>query len=181
MLKRRVASFFVDRTGFTRSGRIPYIARLRFGMMSWPCRIGRTGIRHDKREGDGATPAAVLRPVRGFWRADKRRRPVTGLPMRPLKAGDGWCETPGDRAYNRLVKKPYGASHEDMKRADDLYDIVVELDWNRIPRRQGRGSAIFLHLTRPEGGPTAGCLALPKSRLDLLMRHLDRTTRFIVR
>ena len=181
MLKMRPRAFFVDRTGFTNHGRIPHVARLRFGMVSWPCRIGRTGIRHDKREGDGATPAFVLRPIRGFWRRDKRLPPITGLSMRPLRPGDGWCETPGDRAYNRLVKKPYGASHEDMVRTDDLYDIVVELDWNRVPRRQGRGSAIFLHLTRPEGGPTAGCLALPKSRLDLLMALLDRQSRFVIR
>lgn len=181
MDKKRISAFFIDRIGFTMSGRIPHRARLRFGMISWPCRIGRSGIRHDKREGDGATPAAILKPVRGFWRADKRLRPQTRLPMRPLRPGDGWCETPGDRAYNRLVRKPYGASHEDMMRQDDLYDIVVELDWNRIPRRQGRGSAIFLHFTRPEGGPTAGCLALPKARLDHLMARLDRGSRFVIR
>lgn len=181
MLKRRPGTFFVDRTGFTGNGRIRHVASLRFGMVRWPCRIGRTGIRHDKREGDGATPAAILRPVRGFWRADRRRRPQTDLPLRPLRPGDGWCETPGDRAYNRLVRKPYAASHEDMMRQDALYDIVVELDWNRIPRRQGRGSAIFLHLTRPEGGPTAGCLALPRAWLDRLMLHLDRRSRFVIR
>jgi L,D-peptidoglycan transpeptidase YkuD (ErfK/YbiS/YcfS/YnhG family) len=181
MLKQRPRTFYIDRTGFSAGGRIPYVARLRFGMANWPCRIGRSGIRHDKREGDGATPAAILRPVRGFWRADRRLRPRTALPMQPLRPGDGWCETPGDRAYNRLVKKPYRASHEDMMRSDALYDVVVELDWNRVPRRQGRGSAIFLHLTRPELGPTAGCLALPKASLDRLLARLDRHSRFVIR
>lgn len=176
-----LSTIYVDRGGFHRQGRERHIARLRFGMVSLPCRIGRTGIVHLKREGDGATPAFVMRPVRGFWRADRRKRPQTLLPMRPIRKGDGWCEVPGDRNYNRPVKKPYAASHEDMMRTDRLYDVVLELDWNRIPRRQGRGSAIFFHLTRENGGPTAGCIAVEPRRVDYLLARIDQRTRFVVR
>lgn len=176
-----LAVIFVDRTGFTAKGRVPHHARLRFGQVSIPCRIGRSGIIHAKREGDGATPAAVMRPVRGFWRADRRLPPRTLLPMRPIRPGDGWCEVPGDRAYNRLVKKPYAASHEDMRRDDHLYDVVLEFDWNRRPRIQGRGSAIFFHLTRPERGPTAGCIAVDRRMIDFVLGKLSPRTRFVVR
>lgn len=176
-----LSAIFVDRCGFHAMGRDRHVARLRFGMVSLPCRIGRSGIVHLKREGDGATPAFVMRPVRGFWRADRRFRPRTSLPMRPIRKGDGWCEVPGDRNYNRLVKKPYAASHEDMMRQDNLYDIVLELDWNRTPRRQGRGSAIFFHLMRENGGPTAGCIAVEPRRVDFLLARIGRRTRFVVR
>jgi L,D-peptidoglycan transpeptidase YkuD (ErfK/YbiS/YcfS/YnhG family) len=176
-----VRTIFVDRTGFGPSGRVPHRARLRFGMLSIHCRIGRTGIVHLKREGDGATPAAILRPVRGFWRRDHRLPPRTGLRLQPIRPGDGWCEVPGDRAYNRLVKKPYASSHEDMMRPDGLYDVVVEFDWNRRPRRQGRGSAIFFHLARDNGGPTAGCIAVERRHVDFLMARLSPATRFVVR
>lgn len=172
---------FVDRVGYTSQGRVPHAARLRIGAFSIPCRIGRTGATFAKREGDGATPRFVMRPVRGFWRMDRRLRPRTALPMRPIRPGDGWCEVPGDRNYNRLVKKPYAASHEDMMRADALYDVVVELDWNRVPRKQGAGSAIFLHLARPEGGPTAGCIGVPKRFIDLVMARLSPRSRILVR
>ena len=101
--------------------------------------------------------------------------------MRPIRRGDGWCEVPGDRNYNRLVKKPYAASHEDMMRADHLYDVVLELDWNRVPRRQGCGSAIFFHLTRKNLGATAGCIAVEQARLDFILKKLSRHTRIIVR
>jgi L,D-peptidoglycan transpeptidase YkuD (ErfK/YbiS/YcfS/YnhG family) len=171
----------VDRVGFSAAGRRPHLARLRIGTMSLPCRIGRTGTRHAKREGDGATPACTLRPVRGFWRQDRRLRPRCRLPMRPIRPGDGWCEVPGDRNYNRLVRKPYAASHEDMMRADALYDVVVELDWNRRPRRQGRGSAIFLHLARPDGGPTAGCIGIPARYIDRVVACLTPQTRIVIR
>jgi L,D-peptidoglycan transpeptidase YkuD (ErfK/YbiS/YcfS/YnhG family) len=111
---------------------------------------------------------------------DRRLPPRTTLPVQPIRPGDGWCEVPGDRNYNRMVKKPYRASHEDMMRPDQLYDVVVELDWNRIPRRQGYGSAIFLHLSRPEGGPTAGCLGIEASHIDFVLARLSRHTRIMV-
>lgn len=177
----RLAMIMVDRTGFTGSGRTLHHARLRFGMVSVPCRIGRSGVIHAKREGDGATPAGVMRIVRGFWRRDRQLPPMTGIPLRPIRPGDGWCEVPGDRNYNRLVKKPYAASHEDMMRTDGLYDVVLEFDWNRAPRRQGRGSAIFFHLTRETGGPTAGCIAVNRRYLAFILAKLSPRTRFVVR
>ncbi len=186
-MHRRISTLFIDRIGFTATGRIRHHAQLRFGMVSLLCRIGRSGVTHAKREGDGATPAGVLRAVRGFWRGDRRLPPPTGLAMRPIRRGDGWCEVPGDRNYNRLVKKPYAASHEDMMREDPLYDIVLELDWNRVPRRQGRGSAIFFHLTRetpglpPSHGPTAGCLAVERRKIEFILARLSPRTRIIVR
>lgn len=180
-MRKRLRTVFVDRIGFTASGRIAHLARLRIGLLSIPCRIGRSGTIRRKHEGDGATPAFPMHPVRGFWRRDRRLPPRTGIPMRPIRPGDGWCEVPGDRNYNRLVKKPYAASHEDMLRTDALYDVVVELDWNRRPRRQGGGSAIFLHLARPEGGPTAGCIGVPARFIDLVMGLLSPRTRFVIR
>ena len=157
-----------------------HLARITLGPLTLCCRIGRTGTKARKRESDGASPRAELRAVRGFWRQDKRLRPPTLIPMRPIRPGDGWCEVPGDRNYNRLVKKPYAASHEDMMRADDLYDVVLELDWNRRPRRQGAGSAIFLHLARDEGGPTAGCIGIFRKRIDLVLSKLSSRTRIVI-
>jgi len=82
------------------------------------------------------------------------------VPFLALRSGWGWCETVGDRNYNRKVTIPYASAHEELKRADHLYDIVIETSHNRKPRIQGRGSAIFLHLARPDYGATAGCIAL---------------------
>jgi L,D-peptidoglycan transpeptidase YkuD (ErfK/YbiS/YcfS/YnhG family) len=68
-----------------------------------------------------------------------------------------------------------------MMRADSLYDVVLELDWNVRPRRHGRGSAIFLHLARDEGGPTAGCIGIFRNRIDLVLSKLSRETRIVIR
>ncbi len=115
-----------------------------------------------------------------FYRADKMEPPRAGLPPQPIRDHDGWCETVGDRNYNRLVRIPYATSHEFMKRDDDLYDIVVELSHNERPRVQGHGSAVFFHLRRPDGGPTAGCIALSLRDMRTVLRFCGRKTRIVV-
>ncbi|MBN8533517.1 MAG: hypothetical protein J0L51_05445 [Rhizobiales bacterium] len=182
MMKREALSVvFVRSSPALRRSVGPHAARIRLGSIEFPCRIGRSGVKADKRESDGASPRATLRVLRGFWRRDRRLPPRTLIPLRPIRPGDGWCEVPGDRNYNRLVKKPYAASHEDMMRQDWLYDVVLELDWNVRPRRHGRGSAIFLHLARDDGGPTAGCIGIFRNRIDLVLGKLSRNTRIIIR
>lgn len=170
---------FVDSLRFSNGGCA--VARLRFGMQSIRCRIGRAGVTHAKREGDGATPAGILRIVQGFWRADRRLPPRTGVPLRPIRFADGWCDAPGDRNYNRPVRLPYPASCEAMAREDGQYDVVLDLDWNRAARQQGRGSAIFLHIMSEGRGGTAGCIALERRRIDFVLGLLSRRTRLMVR
>lgn len=131
------------------------------GGLTVPCALGRSGVTLHKREGDGATPAGRLRLVACRYREDRLARPATTLPTLPIRRGDGWCDDPADRNYNRPVALPYPASHEELWREDGLYDVVVILDWNLDRPRPGAGSAIFFHLSRPDLSPTAGCIAVP--------------------
>lgn len=124
------------------------------------CAIGPGGIALKGGEGDGITPRGVW-PVREiFYRADRIAKPKTDLPLRAIQKDDGWCDAPGDPNYNRLVKLPYPASAENMWREDHLYDLVAVLGYNDDPVVAGRGSAIFLHLARPDFSATHGCVAL---------------------
>jgi L,D-peptidoglycan transpeptidase YkuD (ErfK/YbiS/YcfS/YnhG family) len=119
-----------------------------------------------KREGDGGTPLGRF-PVRlVLYRPDNNPRPRTLLSVRAIRAGDGWCDDPRDRNYNRLVRLPSKRSVEGLMRDDRLYDLVLVLGYNDRPRIRGRGSAIFMHLARDGYTPTEGCVAL--SRRDLL-------------
>ena len=122
--------------------------------------LGRGGVRVDKREGDGGTPAAVL-PLRSvLYRADRGPAPACAVPVRALGPDDGWCDDPAHAEYNRPVRLPFAATAESLWREDAVYDIIGELGWNDSPIVPGRGSAIFLHVARPDYAPTEGCVAL---------------------
>lgn len=151
--------------------------RLIVGSRSFPCALGRSGVRSRKREGDGATPLGTFRLLAVLWRADRGLPPPTALPRRPIRRHDGWCDAVGDRNYNRPVCHPYPASAEEMWRADDLYDVVVIVEANVRPRVQGLGSAIFMHLARPGYAPTAGCVALTRRDMREVLRIAGRDAR----
>ena len=124
------------------------------------CALGRAGVRADKREGDGATPLGAFALRRVLYRPDRIRPPGTVLPLQPLRPNDGWCDEPGDAAYNRLVRLPHDGHCERLWRDDGIYDVLVVLGHNDSPVRAGRGSAIFLHLAKPDFPPTGGCVTL---------------------
>ena len=142
--------------------------------------LGRSGIRANKREGDGGTPRGVFRPLRLWWRADRAPRPVTVLPLRRIRPSLAWCEDPADRRYNRPLDLTAGAPGDRLWRDDRLYDYVLEIDHNVRPRVPGRGSAVFIHVARDGLRPTAGCVALPVRRLRWLLGRLGRRTRILI-
>jgi L,D-peptidoglycan transpeptidase YkuD (ErfK/YbiS/YcfS/YnhG family) len=146
------------------------------GGVVFRCALGRGGISSNKREGDGATPLGAMRIISGYFRADHVAARRTRLEMTPIASNLGWCEVPDDRNYNRPVRMPYRASHETMRRADRLYDVCLVLDWNIVPRRRGRGSAIFLHLARPGFTPTQGCVAVTAKVMARLLPRLSNRT-----
>ena len=155
------------------------------GVLVWQGRqiraaLGRSGVSADKREGDGATPVGSFPLRRVMFRPDRVARPETALPVRALEPDDGWCDAPGHAAYNRLVKVPFAASHEALWRDDGLYDVIVDLGYNDDPVVEGRGSAIFLHVARPDYGPTQGCVAVALPELLWLLAGCDARTRLCV-
>lgn len=131
--------------------------------------LGRGGVRIHKEEGDGATPAGLLTLRRVLFRADRLRPPRCAVPREPLAPEDGWCDDRHDGAYNRQIRLPHDARHEELWRHDPLYDVIGVLGWNDAPVVRGLGSAIFLHLCRPDFAPTDGCIALPQAELLALL------------
>ncbi len=155
-------------------------AILAFGPLRFPAAIGRGGISARKREGDGATPLAVMALCGGLVRDRLPILPQSPLGLRGIRADDGWCDAPSDPNYNRPVRLPFSANHERLRRDDGIYDIVIILDWNMSRRVKGRGSAVFFHLARPGFEPTAGCVAVTPSAMRVLLPHLRRGMRLVV-
>jgi len=139
--------------------------RLHWSRGSAAAAVGRAGVKADKREGDGGTPAGTFPLLSVLYRKDRVMPPTSHLPVRPLAPNDGWVDEPTDPRYNRLVELPYPASAEQMWRDDNLYDVVVVIGYNMEPVIPGAGSAIFLHVATPDFAPTAGCVAVNKDVL----------------
>jgi L,D-peptidoglycan transpeptidase YkuD (ErfK/YbiS/YcfS/YnhG family) len=133
--------------------------------------LGRSGVKALKREGDGGTPIGCFPLREVLYRADRGPRPRTQLPVRAIRAHDGWCDDPESPNYNRRVALPARRSAEGLMRADPLYDLVIVLGYNDRPRVKGKGSAIFVHLARSGLTPTDGCIALARRDLIALLRQ----------
>jgi L,D-peptidoglycan transpeptidase YkuD (ErfK/YbiS/YcfS/YnhG family) len=154
--------------------------RLHWSRGSAVAAVGRAGVKADKHEGDCATPAGTYPLVSILYRPDRMTRPTSQLPAKPLAPSDGWADDPADANYNRPVSLPYTASAEQMWREDDLYDLLVVIGYNMEPVVPGAGSAIFLHIARPDFAPTAGCVAVERQVLLGLLPLLGPGSQIVI-
>lgn len=151
---------------------------LRFRGRTFPCTIGKGGRADRKQEGDGATPRGVHRIVGMLYRPDRMAKPADwAVPIRP---GDLWSDDGADADYNTMVRAPYPHSHEVLRRADPLYDLILITDWNWPYAVPGRGSAIFIHQWRRPVYPTEGCIGLRRTDLHRIAPMIRHRTRLIV-
>lgn len=154
---------------------------VRFMGRRFACTVGRGGVTADKIEGDGATPIGVHGIVGMLYRPDRIARsalPDWAVPIRP---GDLWSDDANDIDYNQLVRAPYPYSHENLRRADPIYDLILITDWNWCDPVPGRGSAIFIHTWRRPCYPTAGCIGFARADLLWIASRLTPQSRLIVR
>ena len=151
---------------------------VRFMGRKFPRTIGSGGLTIRKAEGDGATPCGSHRIVGMLYRPDRMSRPANwALPIRP---GDLWSDDPKHEDYNLMVRAPYAYSHENLRRSDPMYDLVLITDWNWPYVVKGRGSAIFLHQWRGPGRPTAGCVAFRRDHLLWIASRIRHETRLVI-
>ncbi|WP_172677902.1 L,D-transpeptidase [Ruegeria sp. 6PALISEP08] len=151
---------------------------VRFLGRTFPCSIGKGGLSNSKREGDGATPTGCHRIVGMLYRADRIVTPSSWA--RPIGPQDLWSDDVSDSHYNQMVSVPHAFSHERLRRADPLYDLVLLTDWNWPNAVPGRGSAIFLHQWRRPGYPTEGCIAFRRNHLYWIAGRIALGTRLII-
>ena len=145
------------------------------GPLRVACALGPAGIVRDKREGDGATPAGRFRLLSGLSRPDRRRPPAGGVPLKPLRRNQGWCEDPASRALQPpgpLPRRRLHRSHAARRRGSTIWSSSSTTISPAAGK--GRGSAIFFHLARPGLTPTAGCVAISAADMRKLAPRLAR-------
>ena len=151
---------------------------VRFAGRRFARTIGRGGLTDNKVEGDGATPRGVHLIVGMLYRPDRMVRPAGWA--QPIGPTDLWSDDVADPDYNLMVRAPHPFSHEALRRADPMYDLVLITDWNWPDAQRGRGSAIFIHAWRAKGRPTAGCIAFRPDHLAWIAQRIMRGSRVVI-
>ena len=143
---------------------------------SFKCCIGKKGTTKHKIEGDNKTPKGTYSLDNLYFRKDKNLKPITKLKCIPIQKKMGWCNDIRNKKYNKIIKISKKIGHEKMFRKDYKYDFVIPINYNTSNTKKGKGSAIFIHLTR-NFKSTAGCIALQKKDFLILLKIIDKYTK----
>ena len=139
--------------------------------------VGKRGINRKKREGDLSTPKGTFQVKKVYYRHDKVKNLKTIFKKIVIRKNMGWCDDPRSNRYNKLIKYPFKYKSEKLFRADNIYDIILVLNFNMSPIKKYKGSAIFIHVAKRKFSPTKGCVALEKKELRKLLKTLKKNSK----
>ena len=140
------------------------------------CAVGKRGISIKKKEGDFITPKGTFKIREIFYRKDRVQNLITRLKKTVIRKNMGWCDDPKSKKYNKLVYFPFKHSAEKLYRSENIYDIILVLNFNMNPVKKNKGSAIFIHVAKKNFQPTQGCVALDKSELIKMVKSIKKNT-----
>ncbi|MAC44674.1 MAG: transpeptidase [Pelagibacteraceae bacterium] len=149
---------------------------LTYNKLKVKCAIGKKGIGNKKKEGDLITPIGVFKIKYILYRKD-RVKVLTKLKKKVIKKNMGWCDDPNSSYYNKLVKLPFTHKHEKLYKKENIYDIILVLNYNMNPVKKNKGSALFIHVSKINYKKTEGCVAIKKINLIKLLRMINPNTR----
>ena len=144
---------------------------------SFKCCIGKNGLTKHKLEGDKKTPIGTFGLGNLYYRHDRFKKPITKLKCLKINKKMGWCDDPKDKQnYNKLIKVRKNLKYEKLYRMDHKYNYFISIIYNFRKRELGKGSAIFIHLTKTFK-PTAGCIALKEKDFLILAKIINKNTK----
>lgn len=153
---------------------------LKYKDLKFKCALGKSGIGNKKIEGDNITPKGTFVIVKIYYRSDRIKKISSKYKLIKIIKTMGWCDDPKSRKYNQPIKLPSKYSHEILYRRDDIYDLILVLNYNMKPTIKNKGSAIFIHVTKKNYKKTAGCIALKKADLLYLVKEIKKNTKVII-
>ncbi|MFI1165753.1 L,D-transpeptidase family protein [Streptomyces sp. NPDC020801] len=126
---------------------------------AWPAHNGKQGWSTDHREGDERSPVGVF----------------------TLSDAGGLLDDPGARLPYTQDDEAFASPYYWDEAHWHDFDYVIAIDYNRLrgtrpddptrPQGQGKGGGIWLHLDHGDG--TLGCVSVPGSAMEYLLRRLD--------
>ena len=153
---------------------------LKYKDFKFKCALGRAGIGEKKREGDNITPKGTFKIIKIYYRSDRIKKISSKFRLIEITKKKGWCDDSKSRKYNQPIKLPTKYSYEILYRKDNIYDLILVLNYNIKPTIKKKGSAIFIHIAKKNYKKTAGCIALKKAALVLLVKKINKNTKVII-
>jgi L,D-peptidoglycan transpeptidase YkuD (ErfK/YbiS/YcfS/YnhG family) len=153
---------------------------LKYKNLKFRCSLGKAGIGKKEKEGDKITPKGTYKIVKIYYRNDRVKKIFSDFKIFKIKKNMGWCDDPKNKQYNRLVKLPSKYGYEELHRKDNIYDLVLVLNYNMKPIIKNKGSAIFMHIANKNYKKTAGCIGLKKSHLINIIKKIKKNTKVII-
>ena len=150
---------------------------LNFNNYRIKCAIGKRGIGKKKKEGDLITPIGLFKIRFLLYRKDRNKKLTTNLKKFVIKKNMGWCDDPKTKKYNKLITTPINYSYEKLYRRENIYDLILVLNYNMNPIKKNKGSAIFIHIAKNNYSDTAGCIAIKKNQLLKILKDIKSSTR----
>ena len=147
---------------------------LKYKKLKFKCALGKAGIGKKKREGDNVTPTGTFKIVKIYYRSDRVKKISSKLRLIEITKNMGWCDDPNSKNYNKLINLPSKYSHEKLFKKNNIYNVIVVLNYNMKPIIKNKGSAIFIHIAKNNYQPTQGCIALKKNDLLKLLSKISR-------
>ena len=141
------------------------------------CAVGKRGIGLKKKEGDLITPIGEFRIKYILYRKDRVKKIKSKFKMIIIKKNMGWCDDPASKNYNRIVNLPFSTSYERLFRKENIYDIILVLNYNMNPIKKNKGSAIFIHIAKKNYKKTEGCIAIKKIELLKIIKEIKINTK----
>ena len=153
---------------------------LKYKSLKFRCALGKSGIGNKKMEGDNITPRGIFKIIKIYYRKDRLKKLSSKYTLIEIKKNIGWCDDPKSRKYNQPITLPNKYSHEVLYRKDNIYDLILVLNYNIRPTIKNRGSAIFIHVAKKNYKKTAGCIAIKKNDLISLVKEINKNTKVII-
>jgi L,D-peptidoglycan transpeptidase YkuD (ErfK/YbiS/YcfS/YnhG family) len=150
---------------------------LEYKNLKFRCALGKAGIDKKIKEGDNITPKGTYKILSIYYRQDRIKKIKCPIKKIKITKKTGWCDDLKSEYYNKQIKLPSKLSHETLYRKDNIYDIVCVINYNINPIVKGKGSAIFLHITKKKYQRTKGCIALKKNHLIKLLALIKKNTK----
>ena len=144
------------------------------------CAIGKRGITSRKTEGDKKTPKGIFGFKSILYRKDRITKIKSPFKKIIIKKNMGWCDDINSEHYNKMIRFPFNASAEKLWLKENIYDVIIIIDYNLKPVVKNRGSAIFLHIAKRNYAPTEGCVAIRKKDMIVLTNKISKTTKIII-